>query len=645
VNLLTYSITIYGISAPWFSWVAAGGLILWPAWAIIRLLFISIVQKSTANKLLTKIDELQKQFPVQGSKGVSSSAIGQLHKIFSEFPTMMDAWNTFKTKLIYKPLSSDSDNEQVWTTERAASIFKEDLLLGHNFNKRYYDSIPVMVTSIGLLMTFAAILVGLLDVKIEQDKVKGLQSLIGGLSGKFISSVAALLSATVFLFLEKSCFHRLDVLRLSIATAIDSLIPNRTEAHLLEEICENLSEQTTAFRTFNSDLSLKLRNSFSESMGPALERMAETINELNQLIRSAQAELLESIREMNKLLQRSEDKRQESISGQLETLLQQLHQSLEATINNMSKEFNKSLTGSTQEQFGRMAETVGATAEVLGGMNKQFSDTQVALQELITLSKQSTENQLSNGSALIEKMVTVLGGTLVQMQANITEMSSKMTSTIEGTAERSSAAAGEIISEVKNMNEKSVLKLLDVLNKHEEQIDKVVLLKQTLQDAVEEFGEYVTGYNKINSDLKKTSQEANTAMSVLSQSVLKLKEGQESFNKIADFAKVQIQTLSLSQERQQDLWKGINTSMEKYNKTFQSIESSAANILSQLSKNLQDFSRVTQEHFSKTVKVADDHVNLAVGKLNTSIEELSEKLDDLSETVEAIGKMFDKIRR
>lgn len=645
MSILSYSVTIYGISAPWFSWFAAIVLILWPSWAILKLLYITIKQKFVTNKLMAEINELRKQYPPQGSQGIPSPAIDQLHNVFSKYPLIMDTWVTFRTKLIYRPLSSDSDIEQVWSISRATNIFKEDIILGKYFNKKYYDSIPVMVTSIGLLMTFAAILVGLLDVKIEQDKVRGLQSLIGGLSGKFISSVAALLSATVFIFLERSCFHRIDIIRLSLATAIDSLIPNRTEATLLEEICENLAEQTTAFRTFNSDLSLKLRNSFSESMGPALERITETITELNQLIRSAQAELLESISEMNKMLRQAEDKHQESMSGQLETLLQQLLQSLETAINNMSKEFNKSLANTAQEQFGRMSDTVGATAEVLGGMNKQFSDTQYALQELVMLSKQSTENQLNNGSALIEKMVTVLGGTLVKMQENITEMSSKMTNTIETTAEKSSIAAGEIITEVKNMNEQSVLKLLEVLQKHEEQIDKVELLKQTLQDAVAEFGEYVTGYNKINSDLKKTSQDTNTAMTILSQSVIKLKEGQESFNKIADFAKAQIHTLSLSQEKQQDLWKSINASMEKYSKTFQSIESNAANILSQISRSLQEFSRVTQEHFSKTVKVADDHVNLAVGKLNTSIEELSEKLDDLSETVETIDKIFEKIKR
>jgi hypothetical protein len=111
----------------------------------------------------------------------------------------------------------------------------------------------------------------------------------------------------------------------------------------------------------------------------------------------------------------------------------------------MSSEFSRSLTGTAQDQFNRVAEAVGATAEVLDGMNKQFSDSQVALQELITLAKQSTENQFSNGSVLIERMVEMIGGTMVKMEEQITGMSAKMTSTIEGTAERSTEAAGNII--------------------------------------------------------------------------------------------------------------------------------------------------------------------------------------------------------
>ena len=234
-------------------------------------------------------------------------------------------------------------------------------------------------------MTFIAILVGLYEVKIVGNKVSGMENLIGGLSGKFVSSVAGLFAATFFLMIEKKFFHELKLIRLGLVDSIDTLVPLRLETHMLEEISQNISEQTNAFRTFNSDLSLKLKNSFNESMGPTLERMVQAIDDLNQLTGSAKVELLDTLKEMNHLLGRSEESRQDSISGQIEALLKNLQESLANSIDKMSSEFSNSLTGTAQDQFSRVAETVGATAEVLGSMNKQFSDSQLALQELIYL--------------------------------------------------------------------------------------------------------------------------------------------------------------------------------------------------------------------------------------------------------------------
>lgn len=59
-------------------------------------------------------------------------------------------------------------------------------------------------TGFGLLITFVAILVALRDVNIDKNNdVQGLPNLIGGLSGKFVSSIAALLAATVHALIEK----------------------------------------------------------------------------------------------------------------------------------------------------------------------------------------------------------------------------------------------------------------------------------------------------------------------------------------------------------------------------------------------------------------------------------------------------------
>ena len=50
-----------------------------------------------------------------------------------------------------------------------------------------------------------------------------------------------------------------------------------------------MGEQSVAFRAFNADLSGRLKQSFSESMGPTLQRMVGAVEELNQLLRAAEA--------------------------------------------------------------------------------------------------------------------------------------------------------------------------------------------------------------------------------------------------------------------------------------------------------------------------------------------------------------------
>lgn len=633
-----YSISLLGIKAPWFSWLAAVTLIVWPAWELYKLFTMSISQMSICKKLTGEINSLKAKRTLSENCGIDSPIVDQLRHMFSAIPFLDAKWASFRSKLIYRPVPYTEDVEQVWLTVSAAEIFPEDIFLGSDFNKRHFHSIPGIVTGIGLLMTFAAILVGLLDVNIVDNKVHGLENLIGGLSGKFVSSVAALFAATAFVILEKRVFHRLNGVRHELVSSIDSLVPRRSETHLLDEISQNISEQTNSFRLFNSDLSRIFTNSLSQSMGPVLERMVTAIDDLNRLTESSKVELLSAITEMNGLLKRSEQSRQESISGQVASLLSDLQKSLSESIEKMSKDFSKSLTGTAQDQFSKVAETIGATAQVLEAMNSQFTSTQTALQELVSLAKQSTESQFSNGSALIERMVKVFSGSLIHMETKLAELSEKMTSTMEASTVKTGEAADEVLEGVRNLNEQTVNQLVTVLNKHEGQLDRVDQLKTALMDAVNEFGTYVTGYNTINSELKSVSKDANSVMLLLSQSASKLNENQDSFNKIAELVNDEIQMLADSNEKQSKLWDDINSSMEQYKATFKTVESSATTILAQIAVHLQNFSRATTDHFNQTVTVANDHISVAVGQLSTSIEQLSEKLDDLSDIVDSIPR-------
>jgi hypothetical protein len=89
---------------------------------------------------------------------------------------------------------------------------------------------PGLLTGTGLLVTFIAILVALLRVRLVGNRAEGMALLIEGLSGKFVSSIAALFAATLLVMFEKTQFHSLDrsisKLADAVATVMPALTPN-----------------------------------------------------------------------------------------------------------------------------------------------------------------------------------------------------------------------------------------------------------------------------------------------------------------------------------------------------------------------------------------------------------------------------------
>src|SRR5262249_19536837 len=123
-----------------------------------------------------------------------------------------------------------------------------------------------------------------LDVKLANKQFTGLDKLVSGLSGKFLSSIAALLAATIFLFCEKWFFPNLTKSLHELVVALDDLVPRLTSAYLLNEIRRYMEEQSTAFKHFNSDLSTKLKQGVEEGMGPTRDRMVGAIEELRRFL-------------------------------------------------------------------------------------------------------------------------------------------------------------------------------------------------------------------------------------------------------------------------------------------------------------------------------------------------------------------------
>ena len=101
-----------------------------------------------------------------------------------------------------------------------------------------------------MLCTFLAILIALLDVTLENEQFQGLDMLISGLSGKFLSSIAALFVATLYLLCETRLLHRLSQGVHALVVALDELVPRLTPARLLVTMQDHLEVQAGAWATF-----------------------------------------------------------------------------------------------------------------------------------------------------------------------------------------------------------------------------------------------------------------------------------------------------------------------------------------------------------------------------------------------------------
>ena len=637
IELLKAEWIIVGLKAPWFSWLAAIGLIILPIYYFVKLYNHFRKEAATYMSVVNKLAALQKEIVARPGNGLSVSAYDSIAQIFNNTPSLISAWNGFKSKIVRRQDKEGEDH--FWTTDSATIDFSESALIDDHLNKEFFVSLPGIVTGTGLLFTFLAILVALFDVKIDPDtkKFEGIPGLIGGLSGKFVSSVAALFSATIFLVWEKSIFHRLSNGRKKLVIAIDNLFPRLAPTQVLLDIHSDIAEQTKAFRLFNSDLSLKLRESFSESLGPTLEHMVKTVDELNQLLKKA------------------EEQKQDSIVSQLESLLKNLEQSIVSTLQNMGTSFTDSLSGTTMNEFDKITNSLSGTSDLLNNMNGQFLATQAALNDLIKLAKTSTAEQIALGQSQVEALTTVLMELMVQLKettgSSVTEMSAtltavthnlsekvselgeQMTKTIKESSDNATGAAQEVIHKAGVWTSKSAEQLDQLVEKYQSQVELTAELNDAMKTALIGFKDSLGKYGQVTVDLKQVTNDVNITVKLMTQVSSVIKENQESLKTIAGLTKEQIQMLKGANQDQKDIWKEIYNSMQQYKNTFQQVENTAKALLLQISDNLNNYTELTEENFQKLVQVSNEHFGNAVKGLGQSVGELDVFLQLLSNVI------------
>jgi hypothetical protein len=208
---------------------------------IFLLFFISSIWMIFASYRLSAIlNSLQTQIVknISSKSGTFTSAdLDKLRSIMQKEKSIYNLWNDFESCLI--PVGSN----EIYRTRTVESTFTPDAVITPFLGTGFFNAIPGILTGLGLLMTFVAILDGLSHVSVSANMdVKGIGGLINGLSGKFFSSIVALTCAVLFVFVERFAFSRPSRLHRNFVLLISSRIKNKSIESLLNQICNQLSK-------------------------------------------------------------------------------------------------------------------------------------------------------------------------------------------------------------------------------------------------------------------------------------------------------------------------------------------------------------------------------------------------------------------
>jgi len=582
LDLLKHQTETFGIRAPTFIWWAAGILVIVPLCVLGQLFWRIRKVSRSLERTASAVHQIRTRNPVVANRGFSAAGYDSLTQLFATIDSLKPAWAGFDSLVVRRRSSTGED--ECWGTESAAMAFSEVVVFERGINRGLYAAVPGVVTGLGLLCTFLAILVALLEVKVvEGGQVEGLPLLIHGLSGKFISSIAALASAMIFTILERLLLPRLTTARLRLVEAIDALVPRLSPVRVLADVQRDIAEQSAAFRSFNADLSLKLKQSFSESMGPTTERMVNAVEELNRLLRAA------------------ETQKQETITGSLEGLLRNLERSITTSLEGMGERFKESLSGSTMDEFGKVTESLGGTARLLENMNVQSQETQSALKDLVNMAKSSTAEQISLGKSQVEDLTAVLRGFMSQMNETAGASVTRMAATLTGVAhdlsrkvdelgqsmanlmqentEKATSAAIVVVEQAGTWSAKSAEQLEQLVKQHQSHLQNVKEVETALISALSLFNESLGQYAALNGDLKNISGEVSATATAAAGTTRTMQDAQKAVEQVAAFAASQLDRLEQGNRAQREMWESIYSSMEQYKNVFTQTERAAGELL------------------------------------------------------------------
>lgn len=540
------------------------------------------------------------------------------------------------------------DDGPIWTIEALGGRF---------VNLALMDAIPGLLTAWGLVGTFAAIAYGLGGLsEMSTGAIAGVGGLLGGLGGKFITSIAALLLAFAFQLIDVSLLRpHLKASHTLLVDAVARVFPKQTAAQQVADLLESARKQEAALANISSDMVTAFGELFTSNLLPDLGRLLAT--SVEEQIGPVMAQVAAGMQAVDEGIKRLEAGKQESIGEEIRALTGNLERSIAGALERMGSDFQRSLSGSASKEFEHAAVAMRDSAEVLRSMNASFETMQGSLQRLLSDAEARTARTFDENEGrtkalndLVERLVAQLneqastsagevqrllmqavsgvGATLTALTAELQRRFTDATDEQARTTGKVLAEFGAVAGRTSTETEKLLASLAERSKDFVSAADQLRELREGVTQVLGQTGNRVRELNEAALAFRVVATEVNSITSVLRESLEQHRRAAENaagmVSRVGEVAATQVQAADKAKvafETADRIMDGLDTQLDR---TLQVIVS-----------RMQDYNAQVEKNFDKILGSVNQKMPEYFTRLEGAVEKLSYSVEELTN---AVGK-------
>lgn len=629
---------------------------------------------------------------LESLNGDSSFDKDLLDTKFEGNTSLKQAWLNYKKTFhdIHEVIDGESVIDHSRATVPSEMFFTESIVVDIPLKVDFYKHLPGMITGVGIIVTFAGLLIGLLafDPAGNPDNVQdSLTLLLKGVGEAFMASGLAILTAMLITFFEKSwlrkCYAQLQRLNTAIDNAFtfdesgeeylakllkssqaneanarqlkDSLV-NELQVMMTNLVQENKKNQA-AFASQLSESYAQVGISTATQIGESIEStLKEPLDKIASSVQQVSGDQGAAVQDlMTDVLTAFMGKLETTFGGQMTGMSEMMTQSVTA-MREMQSGFSQLITDmqtnsevstkTLETQMAKMMDDIHQKQnEMSTQMNEMVGNLSAGSAKIGDQGMYAVEQLNSKVSELVSGLGTSMSGLLSNVAEQRIEQDRQISDNQQKLHEQSSVFIDNLGSEIKEL----ITHSKEAVQTHKENIQKLSQVTtdsitgmnsgaERMRLAAEQFTtagsslSTVTGKaSELIAQVNTTSTNMTSASSNLIELIRDYKNSQNSVNTAIEALESLIQQSKSEAGMTSQMLNDMQNMTTALSQVKREMQEYLAEVSDVLVKSFNSFGTSVESSLNQSLVSFDNTLNQAVQRLATGVEGLGNVVEDLED--------------